>query len=276
MNELIKNLSFPDYRALDGLSISALKEMRTSPMKYQYSLTAPRFETPAMALGTAAHLAILEPHRMGTEFAPIYPGAVRRGKEWEAHQALHAGKLMLNQTELDAVIGMRESVLLYAPAMELLETGDAEVSMLWTDAETGLPCRGRMDWLTMDGEDTDIIVDLKTTKSVNAQAFGKQAHSLGYHLQAAYYCDGFFTATGRYPQFKFLCVESSAPHEVALFSVPAEVIAQGRMEYRQLLARLVECEASGVWPPALTEEIPLQLPRWAMTPEAEDFMYQEF
>ena len=43
----------------------------------------PRKEVSAFDVGTYFHTAILEPHLLEKECA-VYPGAVRRGKEWDA------------------------------------------------------------------------------------------------------------------------------------------------------------------------------------------------
>lgn len=265
MNAFIHNLPFSDYLALDALSISSLKLMRESPLKFKHNLTAHRTATPSMALGTAAHCAILEPRK----FNPVvFPGATRRGKEWDAFQAAHAGETILKQDDVDLVEGMRNSVRSYAPAMKYLVDGQAEVTMQWTDATTGRKCRGRIDWLTTG--DGPVIVDLKTTVSAKPFAFGGQAAKLGYHLQMAYYYDGFVAITGEAPLMKIVAVESKAPFEPAVFSIPEDVITQGREEYQQLLSRLAECEESNNWPPAIETECDLSLPVWAYEQEDND------
>ena len=260
MNELIRNLDFAAYRALDGLSISTLKVLRDSPMKYRHNLMTPREETPAMVLGTAAHCAILEPAKIKAEYV-LWNGGTRRGKDWDAFKGANTDKHILTVDEFEAINGMRKSVRQFAPATRYLTEGEAEVSMLWTDPETGRACRGRIDWLTkIDGR--WIIVDLKTTRTASAFGFGSQAAKLGYYLQLAYYFDGFYEITGQYPDMKILAVESSAPYEPALFSIPDEIIEQGRDEYRALLVKLSECEQANSWPPALEMEEPLTLPSW--------------
>ena len=263
---LTTGLPFSDYLALDALSISSLKVLGESPLKFQHALTSRRTETAAMALGTAAHMAILEPRR----FDPaVYTGAVRRGKEWEAFQSANQDKLILTQNDLDQVVGMRNSVRSFRPAMRYLVDGQAEVTMQWVDVETGRKCRGRIDWLTtLDG--AHIITDLKTTKSAKAMAFGSQAAKLGYHMQLAYYFDGYLSITGVAPIMKIIAVESAAPHEPAVFSIPEDVILQGREEYRRLLTLLDECEETNNWPPALETESDLSLPSWAYGGEDDD------
>lgn len=263
---LTPGIPFADYLALDGLSISNLKFMGESPLKYRHHLTAPRTEPAAQSLGTAAHAAILEPRKFNPA---VFPGAVRRGKEWDAFLAAHAGELILKQDDLDLVEGMRNSVRSYAPAMRYLVDGQAELTMQWVDAETGRKCRGRLDLLTIiDG--VHFITDLKTTRSARPFAFGGQAAKLGYHLQLAYYYDGYLAITGIAPTVKIIAVESSAPFEPAVFSIPEDVILQGREEYRRLMTLLAECEASNNWPPALETESDLSLPTWAYDSEDTD------
>lgn len=267
MNRLLKSLPFDEYLALDALSISRLKVLQESPLKFQHALTAERKETSSMALGSAAHLAILEPRRAEQDLI-VWTGG-RRGKEWDAFKAAYADKVILTMDESDQVDGMRRSVRSYAPAMRYLAAGDAEVSMLWTDAITGRACRGRIDWLTtLDGR--PVIVDLKTTKSAKPFMFGGQAAKLGYHLQAAYYQDGLEAITGERAAVIIVAVESAAPFEPAVFRVPDDVLEQGREEYRQLLTRLAECEESNHWPPALETESELTLPTWAFGSEDDD------
>ncbi len=263
---LTPGIPFDQYLALPGLSISALKVLRESPMKYKHALTAERRETASMALGTAAHQAILEPRKFNPA---VFTGATRRGKEWDAFLAAHAGDLIMKQDEVDQVHGMRNSVRSSAAAMRYLADGQAEVTMQWTDAATGRPCRGRIDWLTrIDGQ--PVIVDLKTTKSAKPFMFGGQAAKLGYHLQLAYYFDGFVAITGETPAMKIIAVENTAPFEPAVYSIPEDVILQGREEYQQLLSRLAECEETNNWPPASETESDLSLPTWAYDAEDND------
>src|SRR5512133_3499649 len=86
MCSLTEGIPFAEYLQLPGLSISALKLLRQSPLKFKHNLTAPRVETAAMALGTAVHTAVLEPHRLPTDYI-TWEGGTRRGKEWDAFKA---------------------------------------------------------------------------------------------------------------------------------------------------------------------------------------------
>src|SRR5690242_14058178 len=78
-----------EYRALPGVSITRLKELKRSPKHYRYRLDHPR-ETAPLTLGGAAHVACLEPERFDRDFATwtrrTASGAMapRKGQWWDA------------------------------------------------------------------------------------------------------------------------------------------------------------------------------------------------
>jgi len=256
-------LPFDRYLDLPGLSASALKKVMRSPLAYKWSLDHPdHASTPAMALGTAAHTAILEPDRFKSEYV-IWDGD-RRGKAWTDFKEAQAAKTIITASEHADVVKMRDAMRGYEPAARYLETGTPEVTIQWNDPSTGRAFRGRIDWVTVINGRL-VLVDLKTAKSTNPRKFGADAYKLGYHIQFALYVDGWYHLTGDTPLFKVLAVESKAPYEPAVFDVTEDVLAQGHEEYMSLLAMLKECESTNTWPPALQEEQELTLPVWAST-----------
>jgi len=63
-------MNFAEYQAIQAVNFSSLKMMRESPLHYRHALTAIRAESPAMALGSAVHCAVLEPGRFALEYSP--------------------------------------------------------------------------------------------------------------------------------------------------------------------------------------------------------------
>ena len=57
-----------EYNAIDGINITRLKEMRRSPLHYQYAVEHPKESAP-MTLGIATHVAVLEPERFIRDFS---------------------------------------------------------------------------------------------------------------------------------------------------------------------------------------------------------------
>ena len=109
------------------------------------------------------------------------------------------------------------------------------------------------------------IVDLKTTgTTASPDRFGASAASYGYHLQAAFYLDGYEQITGHRARFLNVLVETAAPHFVAVVELDDEALDVGRAKYRDALDIYARCRESGDWPgytPTFTEVV--SLPRWA-------------
>jgi hypothetical protein len=256
-------IPYDDYRAAPALNISALKELRRSPLHFQYALTHPK-DTPAMRLGTAAHCATLEPERFARDFAVWTRRtdsgriAPRNGKVWEAFVAEQGGRTILTDSESTEALAISAAVRGDPIAAKYLATGEPEVVI--TATLCGRPCKGRADWITR--LDTDVLVGLKSARNCTPYVFGSAAAKLGYHLQWAFYFDLYVQATGRQPRMVEIVVENTAPYAVVVYVIPDDVIDQGRDEYMALVDILERCERENFWPgPAETEQI-LSLPSW--------------
>ena len=265
------------YHALPGISITRLKELKRSGKHYQYRLKHPKF-TASLSLGTAAHCATLEPERFDSEFAAwsrrsektgeLCP---RNGQWWDRFKAENPGKTIITEDESDAALLIAGAVRGDPVASRYLQTGDPEVSLQWAmDVESlihrrtvTLQCRGRADWLTrIDGE--HYVVGLKTAANILPVLFGNAAARLSYHMQWAFYMDGYKAITGVTPHMREIVVESQAPYDVVVYQIPEDIILQGRAEYEALLRQLVDCELRQEWLGVSngTEQV-LSLPTWA-------------
>jgi len=262
-------IPFDEYLELEGDSASKLKKAMQSPLAYKWALDHPdHTSTPAMALGTAVHTAVLEPHRMRTDYV-LWDQGDKRGKAWTEFKTAHEDKQILSASEFADVKGMRSALINHAPAARYLARGLAEVTIQWIDPVTGRQVHGRIDWLTFL-DDRFILCDLKTTRDSSRRRFQSAAFDLGYHLQFSLYADGFYTLTDIYPQFVTLAVESKAPYEPAVYDASEAFLARGHEDYQRIQATLQQCERTGIWPARATEEMELDLPAWAGGNDAED------
>ena len=262
-------MPFDEYLQLEGDSASKLKKAQQSPLNYKWALDHPdHSSSPAMILGTATHTAVLEPHRMRTDYV-LWDQGDKRGKDWTAFKEANADRIILSASEFADVKGMRAAVLAHEPAARYLEHGLAEVTMQWVDPATGRKVHGRIDWLTiLDGRFW--LCDLKTTRNSARRKFQSDAFGLGYHIQFGLYCDGFYTLTDEFPGFATLAVESKAPYEPAVYVASEDFLTRGHDDYQRLMATLNECESTGIWPARATEEMELDLPAWAGGNDSED------
>lgn len=235
-------------------------------MHYLYRLTTPQ-QSDALTLGTATHVATLEPERYESQFV-TWSGLTKTGRakprsgaKWLEFKdaATKGSRTVLTAAEDREARTIASAVRNDPIALPYLEIGDPEVTLQWT--VRGRIARGRVDWMTkMDGE--PVIVGLKTARDCRPIQFGNQCARLGYHLQWAFYFDGYEFITGRQARMVEIVVESTPPYPVVVYRIPDDVIQQGRDEYLVLLDQLDECERAGSWPgPSIAEEH-LTLPSW--------------
>jgi PDDEXK-like domain of unknown function (DUF3799) len=255
----------PDYRELEALNITRLKEMRRSPQHYQWALTNPK-ATDTLTLGTAAHVAVLEPERFAKQFATwerrTEAGAMapRRGQYWEEFERANKGKEIITADQDYLARAIAQAVRGDARAMRYLEAGEPEVVMEWE--AWGRKCKGRLDWLThIDGE--PVLVGLKSARDCRPFIFGSAAAKLGYALQWAFYQNGFaIIKGGERPRMVEIVVESAPPHAVVVYRIPDDVLLYGEEEFLKLIELLDRCERDDEWPGPATDEQVLSLPSW--------------
>lgn len=260
-----------EYDAIAALNISRLKELRRSPLHYRHLLTHPRTTGP-MTLGTATHVAVLEPERFDSDFA-IWNrttgsgrSAPRNGGYWDAFCEEHVGQNILTADEGMTAMTIAKAVRGEPLAFKYLALGEPEVVLQWTMRHR--KCKGRVDWMThVDGE--PYIVGVKTARDCRHFAFGAQSAKLGYHQQWAWYHDGYQAIRGHKPALVEIVVESAAPHAVAVYRIGDDIIEQGRDEYRRLMEQLAICEETDAWPGPVPHEEFLTLPSYAYKSDDE-------
>lgn len=257
-----------EYDRIRAVNQSSLKPLiQKSPKHYAHKRTHPFASTRSQFRGTAAHSAVLEPEKFAADYA-VYGGPRRSGKVWDAFEAANASKTILKEEEHAEALAFQKAVLSDPVAGRYFDgAGDNEITLYWRDPLSDMDCKARADRIAMiDGE--PVIVDLKSTKDPSPKWFARDAANYLYHLQAAFYSDGYEIITKRQPRYVIVAAETSAPHDVVVYVLDEETLAVGREEYRSALKRLAECTESQQWPGLAggVEQL-LQLPRWALPSE---------
>lgn len=263
MKRITRNLPIAEYHSSDAISHSGIIKLLQSPAHYLQYRNEPREPTPAMEFGSALHSFILEPVLFAEEYvlAPKFDKRTKDGKEaaakWEED---NAGKTALTAEQMDTLAAMRVSVFNHVGAARMLEHGEAETSLFWTDDYTGLPCRIRPDWMGKRG-----MADIKSCVCASRVAFSRVIANLGYDVQAAFYVDGMKAVTGKSVRFHFIAIEKTAPFTTACYVASQEMIEVGRAKYRGALELLRWCRDNDCFPgyqPSGEIET-IDLPRWA-------------
>jgi hypothetical protein len=225
--------------------------------------------TSAMELGSACHLAFLEPDQFAARVTVI-DAADWRGKLAQAERdaARAAGRIPLLRGQLATIEAMRAAIAGHGVARGAFVGGEAELTLVWRDKETGLWLKARPDYL---GPNAAWLADLKTTANAEPMAFARHAYDLGYHAQAAWYLDGLRALTGAAPSaLWFVVVERDAPHAVTVAAFDEDAIEAGRVLNRRAVRLFAQCLERGEWSGYRHADTPdrdrafvLELPAWA-------------
>ena len=274
------NIANEDYHAGPGISKTGLWTIATkTPAHYRFG---ERKDTAAFDLGTAAHLALLQP----AEFeGQVMSGPEdRRGNKWKDAElrAASQGALLLTAGDYDKALLIRDAGDRNATLRDLRRGSIFEASGYAIDHETGMLCRCRPDAYNASA---GAILDLKTTTDGGREAFSRSAANFGYHMQEAFYTDvwraaGLFQQTankrfvGLADAFIFVVIEKTAPFLVSCYELTPSAVDEGREQYKRALRTYADCARDDVWPGYPEDPEPLDIPSWAYrattrpTPEA--------
>jgi len=259
------------YHAHDSISNTGLKLMMRSPAHYRYQER--KESTRAMVLGSALHMACLEPDIFYDTYTLLRSSENRMSSEYKTAKKEYGEEFVLVKPEIDKIEGMAKSLSASA-ITECIDNYncDKELSGFAIDPETGLMCRHRFDAI-IDG----IAIDLKTTTDARQPAFSKKILDFGYHIQAAFYADQYrWLMNEDIEKFIFAAIETSAPYAVKIYEIDQESMEAGRKKYRQALDDYDECKKYNTWPSYDQEIEAIGIPQWALEKDAvDDFIFTE-
>jgi exodeoxyribonuclease VIII len=190
-------------------------------------------------------------------------------KAFAAAADANPDRIVVTEDQQELINAMTMAVWDHIEARRILSApGGIETCCQWTDTETGLPCKSRLDKYT----DAHILADLKTTLDARPRQFMNAAISYGYHRQAAWYRRGYRAATGYTGPlpFRFIAVEKNPPFVVAVYEIPEEDLDIVDRENQKLLRTWAECVAADNYPGYSDECRMMQLPEYALHDDGDD------
>lgn len=251
-----------EYHARPELSNSRAKLLvpPSTPQAFRHALTKVEKPRRTFDVGKAVHAKVL-----GTPLDVEVVQKLERDKKTKADaddyatksaqehrdEIRAAGRIPLLRRELDETQAMADAILANPDARTIMEfPSRAEVSAFWQCEQTGVECRARFDWLPDATPGRRLIVsDVKTAVQAWPAAFVKNAATLLYDMQDAWYRDAVKTlGLDDDPAFLFVVVEKTPPHDVAVVQLHEAARRRGEalmIRTRQIYA---ECTKSGRWP----------------------------
>ncbi|MBV7542145.1 PD-(D/E)XK nuclease-like domain-containing protein [Acidovorax sp. sic0104] len=278
------------YHASPAVGHSALVKLMRSPAHFRHYLDSAHAPTPAMEFGTALHMAVLEPDLFDEAYteSPKFDRRTTAGKaDAAAWEAANAGKKPLTEDQMEMLKIMQRMIGQHTLASKYISEGAKEKSFFWTDAETGIHCKFRPDVLLLDGGEAVTLnqamqvgaepyivgqLDLKSTLDASEGAFQRQITRMGYDVQAGFYTDPLSEWLQRDVPFRFLAIENSAPHGVALYKAGPRTLRNGRSKYRAALQLLQWCRENERWPSyqPFSEETEIDVPAYERAVHFDD------
>ena len=223
----IQKDSNDQYHSHDSISASGLK---TIYKKSVYHFLNQRFkETPAMALGTAVHQAMLEPN----DFYDVYhvidkiDKRTKAGKEeYKKQLDMANGRIVMESDNHDIIKHILKKFRENDLAQKYCK-GEIELSHYLKyeniDVRVRPDCVNRI---------SNFISDVKTCQDNSPDAFKRDVYKWGYHLQAAFYMDMLGINN-----FKFIAVTTTYPHTVEVYTLDDDTIEFGRNAWKQAFSK---------------------------------------
>lgn len=272
LHSLIFDLDIEDYhRKTAGYSSSQFKDLLDDEdvfiAKY-IDKRIDRVESAAFDVGTYFHTGVLEPHKLKSDCI-VFPGKIRRGKNWEIFKKKNSGKAIVTQAQKEQAMGLVASVKNSSVAARFLG-GKAEVS-LYTEivvykGKIYAPYFGKR--LTPNGWVKDLqgsheakksgykftvkvradmkgktyISDLKSTSS-NARSvreMRKTVSDYDYDLSAALYMDMFSLIEPSIVKFIWIFASKSVLN-CKTWRASGDTILIGRAKYMKGMVALAKC-----------------------------------
>ena len=188
-------LTDKEYFAYPAISKSQLHAFtRDNPMAFwRGCLLNPKHqpvqENDAIANGKLRHTLLLEPHKAESEFLVIEGGKGFSNRETKAFQSVilaNPAKTVVTQAEYDLAKLQTDTLRDYTLVNDIVKYGNVEQAYFWTDKDTGLPLKAKLDLIKRLKEGL-LVVEYKTTTK-GFEQIERGLDIMGWHWDAGMQC----------------------------------------------------------------------------------------
>jgi hypothetical protein len=192
-------------------NIKGVSNSRLTQLLHQLKGTVQTYPARCLVFGSAVHESILEPENFVLEH------------------------YNLRRREQEALVTMKQQLEQHPFYQLYFGQAQKEVVKTWTDKDTGLSCKGKIDLVLNNGE----IADLKTTSANSYQEFIKSLSQYDIDRQAAFYMRGCKTR-----RFWVIGLQKRSPYHIFVkaFYCNSKFIRTGRKKENFLLRKFKDLE----------------------------------
>lgn len=220
---VFKDIPNKDYHAGVGVSSSFIRRFGESQL---HALEHQQETTPAMRFGTAAHSLLVEGQEAFDKEVVVITGSpyTKANKELKEEYEKR-GLIVLKEADVESIHNMKDAMVYEGNSYLNARGKVAESSFYWY--EDAVLCKCRPDLIcppldNTDSKDEIVIVDYKTTQSVEPYAFANSVKKFKYDLQASYYRRGMEAAGYKVTDFMFVAQEKTYPYASKVFRMTKE------------------------------------------------------
>jgi hypothetical protein len=260
------NIGREAYFTMDGLNASSLTAGIDKDMFYPLH-TKHAYEDESESVGdhfdfgTLGHMICFEPARVKTDVS-IWTGGRRAGKAWDQFVEDNKGKLIVKEQTYNDTLEALMPLISLAEFRQHTGSGSAEVALF--GEFKGLQLRGQLDWIS---QSEGSHWDLKTSRDIRPEPFGRQFFSLHYDMKMAFYRELLRQNGLDLNSHNIAAIRNKKPWDAILYPIPEEVLDRGWAKMEELLDVCVDCHAAEMWPGAGLGNAwgDLVIPYYAMT-----------
>lgn len=267
------NMPNEEYQAVEAISKSRLQTAAITMEKYYDTFLAqdkePQKEKEALTFGNALHCRILEPERFLTDYliVPKIDKRTKQGKEDFAHFeaiAIEEKKEMILDQDAYTCERVADRLSKHSVVGPLLKASSLkESSLFWIDPETGIECKCRPDALILGH---GLILDTKSARSIEDFQIERENWERKHLFSPPHYANGVENVTGvEIKAYIFIAFEKERPYDVQPYILPDLELQAGKEHVQQLMRKIADCKASGIWPGRSPDIKTIGVPRYALT-----------
>jgi len=244
---IYKNLTQQQYIELEGINQSALQNLYRGTKYFDYKINN-NIPTKEMIFGTQVDEYVLTPKFFKEKYFILAEKIDKRTKEGkkkseELEETLkNECKTLITQDELDILKNVHASLMSHKWSAKFLRKFQPQICYDFSVEDEKenwcIDCKCRIDGL-IETKKEPIIFDLKTTSDATFDGFTKKIFTYGYHIQAAFYLDGYYKNTGKHAKYYIIAIENKEPFQVAVYELSEDngLINIGRTEYLNLIRK---------------------------------------
>ena len=156
------------------------------------------------------------------------------------------GKTLVKGEDYDQILVMRKTLFNDQVNVDLFHEAQFEMSIICEVEIEGTwhKIKIRPDIITKNCE----VPDYKTTRDMDPEKFGNQAHNAGYWLKQAFVCDVLKAAYNQPFKAGLLAQGKSSPFITQLYWMTEQQLQIGREQYQFALKQHQFCVETGNWP----------------------------